>query len=287
MKTIIVATNYSNEANNAVNYAAELASHLNSKLVLFNSFELSVHASNALLPGSSIGRLITENNNLLRNIALDLSGKYGITVDHIRTSDLMEELDFQVKRLNADLVVMGMKDVHSGFVPFSSISTAIHHANYPILTVPEGASFNNISKILFAFNPDCIEEVNKLPVLMEFAKHFNAEIQVCHVQKSRQPTINQVSAKGFSFNTKAILGDAEHSYKEINDNNVLKGIENLIENWQADLLVMVPHKYGFWESIWHKSKTIQMAKRTRIPLLTLPNPEASNRDEPIKYLLMN
>ena len=110
MKTIIVATNYSNEANNAVTYAAELASHLNSKLVLFNSFELSVHASNALLPGSSISRLIAENNNTLNNIALGLSGKYGIAVDHVsRASDLMEELDFQVKRLNADLVVMGMK----------------------------------------------------------------------------------------------------------------------------------------------------------------------------------
>ena len=276
MKIIIVATNYSNEANNAVNYAAELASHLNSKLVLFNSFELSVHASNALLPGSSIGRLITENNNLLKNIALDLSGKYGITVDHIsRASDLMEELDFQVKRLNAGLVVMGMKDIHSGFVPFSSTAKAIHHAKFPILTVPEDARFGEISKILFAFNPDCIEEVNKLPVLMEFAEHFNAEIQVCHVQKSMQPATNEVLEKSLSFNAEAILNNTEHSYKEIDDNNILRGIENLIENWQADLLVMVPHKYGFWESIWHKSNTVQMAKRTRIPLLTLPNPELS------------
>ena len=277
MKTIIVATNYSNEANNAVNYGAELASHLNSKLILFNSFELSVHASNALLPGSSIRKLIAENNDRLKNIAHDLSVKYGITVDYIsRTSDLMEELDFQVKRLNAGLVVMGMKDVHSGFVPFSSTANAIHHAKFPILTVPEDVCFEGLSKILFAFNTDCIEEANKLPVLMDFAAHFKAEIQVCHVEKSMQPAINEVSENGFSFNTEAILSKTEHSYKEVNDENVLRGIENLIKNWGSDLLVMVPHKYGFWESIWHKSKTIQMAKRTRIPLLTLPNPESSN-----------
>ena len=277
MKTIIVATNYSNEANNAVNYAAELASYLHSKLVLFNSFELSVHASNALLPGSSIGRLIAENNNTLKNIALDLSGKYRIAVDYIsRTSDLMEEIDFQVKRLNADLVVMGMKDVHSGFVPFSSTASAIHHAKYPILTVPADARFRKISKILFAFNPDCIEEANKLPVLMDFAAHFKAEIQLCHVEKSMQPATNEASGKGLSFNAEAVFSDTEHSYKEINDENVLRSIEKLIKSWGADLLVMVPHKYGFWESIWHKSKTIQMAKRTRIPLLTLPNPESSN-----------
>ena len=276
MKTIIVATNYSKEANNAVNYAAELASHLYSKLVLFNSFELSVHASNALLPGSSIGRLVAENNNKLKNIALNLSGKYGINVDFVsRTSDLMEELDFQVKHLKADLVIMGMRDVHSGFVPFSSTATVIHHAKYPILTVPEEASFNRISKILFAFNPDCIEEVNKLPMMMEFAEHFNAEIQVCHVEESMQATTNEVSAKSLSFSAQAILSDTEHSYTEIDDNNVLRGIERIIENWGADLLIMVPRKYGFWESIWHKSKTIQMAKRTRIPLLTLPNFESS------------
>lgn len=273
MKTIIVATNYSKEANNAVNYAAALASYANSKLVLFNSFELSVHASNALLPGSSIGKLIDENNNTLHDIALNLSGKYGITVDYIsRTSDLMEELDFQVKRLSADLVVMGMKDIHSGFLPFSSTATAIHHAKYPILTVPEAASFNRISKILFAYNPDCIEEINKLPMLMELAECFNAEIQVCHVAKSLQTATNVFSEKNLSFNAEAILGSTEHSYKEIEDDNVLDGIEKLIKNWGADLLVMVPHKYGFWESIWHKSKTIQMAKRSLVPLLSLPNP---------------
>ena len=275
MKTIIVATNYSNEANNAIKYAAELARYTNSKMVLFNSFELSVHGLNTLLPGSTVQDLSLANKNRLKNIALDLADKYGITVESLtRTTDLMEELDYQVKRLQADLVVMGMKETHSEYVPLGTTTSVIHHAKYPILTVPEEASFNGISKILFAYNSTCICEANKLPVLMEFAARFNAQVQVCHIEKIIEPVTHEASANNISFNVETLLSEVDHSYKEVPEDDVLKGIEKAIKDWNANLLVMVPHKYGFWEGVRHKSKTIKMARRTRIPLLTLPNPES-------------
>lgn len=271
MKTILVATNYSKEANNAMNYAAEIARYTNSKMVLFNSFELSVHALNTLLSAASVQDLALANREQLKNIASSLSDKYDITVEYLtRASDLIEELEYQANHLKADLVVIGMK-AHPEHV-LNNTTSIIRHAKYPILTVPEEASFDGISKILFAFDPMCIYEANKLPVLMEFAVAFNAQIQVCHIESVKQPAINEAVTDNISMNVETLLNELDHSYKEITGEDVLKGIEKAIKDWNPDLLVMVPHKYSLWESIWHKSKTIKMSRKTPVPLLTLPNP---------------
>ena len=52
---------------------------------------------------------------------------------------------------------------------------------------------------------------------------------------------------------------------------VVDGIEREIRETKADLLVMVPHKLNFWESLFHQSTTRSMALRAHIPILVLPN----------------
>ncbi|KAA9037198.1 universal stress protein [Ginsengibacter hankyongi] len=273
MKTIIVATNYSIESNNAMKYAAEIAKSTNSTLVLFNSFEPSVHTLNTLPRSSSLQELSLDNRNRLKDIAVELSNECSINVEYLtRTTNLIAELDYQVKRLKADMVVMGMKSTETELRPGNTTTHFIHHAQYPILAVPGEAAFNGISKILFAFNPSGNNEENKLQVLMDLAGIFNAQIQVCHIEKIIQPVIKDSDySTTVSAGLEKALNETNHSYKEIAANDVFKGIEEAIENWQPDLLVMVPHKYGLWGSFWHKSTTINMAKRTHIPLLTLPN----------------
>ena len=273
MKTIIVATNYSIEANNAMRYASEIARSTNSTLVLFNSFEPSVHTLNTLPRSSSLQELSLDNRNRLKNIAEDLSKEYSINVEYLtRTTSIMLELNYQVKRLKADLVVMGMKPTKAELRTGNTTTHLIHQGKFPILAVPGEATFNGIAKILFAFNPSSINEENNLQALMDIAGIFNAQIQICHIGKTLQPLIkDDNNSTTVSAELENALNETNHTYEEIAASDVFKGLEEAIENWEPDLLVMVPHKYGLWESIWHKSKTIKMAKRTHIPLLTLPN----------------
>jgi len=51
---------------------------------------------------------------------------------------------------------------------------------------------------------------------------------------------------------------------------VLKVIEEEVIHMNADLLIMVPQKYGFLESIIHRSKTRVMASNNNVPLLSIP-----------------
>jgi hypothetical protein len=108
---------------------------------------------------------------------------------------------------------------------------------------------------------------------MEIAAYFKALVQVCHIEKKGNSTaVNKEEAANNAAIVERLLNEVNYSYKDVAANDVIKGIETEAKDFNADLLVMVPHKYGFWEGILHKSKTSRMTHRTHIPLLALPNP---------------
>ncbi len=63
----------------------------------------------------------------------------------------------------------------------------------------------------------------------------------------------------------------KYLYKTVKSNAVINEIKKEINIYNADILVMVPQKYGFWDSLVHKSKTRIMAAGLDIPLLSFPN----------------
>ena len=66
------------------------------------------------------------------------------------------------------------------------------------------------------------------------------------------------------------LQGTNYYYKNVASNVIIEAIQDEITQINADLLIMVPHKYGFWDSLVHISKTRKMASRSEIPLLSLP-----------------
>lgn len=64
--------------------------------------------------------------------------------------------------------------------------------------------------------------------------------------------------------------DVKYIYKNVRSNAVIDEIKKEIKNFEADILVMAPQKYGFWDSLVHKSKTRIMAAGLDIPLLSIP-----------------
>ena len=69
--------------------------------------------------------------------------------------------------------------------------------------------------------------------------------------------------------------DITYDFKQVEEAGVINGIEKEINEFGADLLVMVPHKLNVWESLLNQSTTRSMCLRTTIPLLVLPNAKTS------------
>ncbi len=267
MKTILVATDFSENANSAIQYAAALAAKINSRLVLFHAFQLPLHASNTLLTPAGVDELVSVNKKRLEKIAAKTSVQFGIDVTSLaKTSLLTDILDEVVAEVAAGMVVMGMHINDWGDELFGNTTTSvIRTAAYPVLVVPENAVYRGIGKIMYAYDNSCLSGSNSLMLLKEVASKFGAHVEVFHVNKEQQETI------AADPKVETALQDVEHYYKCVPPQAVVEGIVQEIENFGADMLAVVPGKTNFWKRMVHQSTTRALALRVQIPLLVLPN----------------
>ncbi|MCF1420728.1 MULTISPECIES: universal stress protein [Mangrovimonas] len=269
MKAIFVATNFSETSDNAVLYSASLAQLFQAKLVLFNSFKLPVHAANTWLTVEAMEKLIEKNRAKLKEQAEDLSKAFKIQVEYdCQYIDWEREVDTLMNNHGARLLVMGMsaKSMEQNLLG-NPTTTLISMKKFPVLAVPIGAKFKGIDKILFACDLMQAIPLRTLARLKEIAEQLKSQVTMFYVEKK----VNELQAENPIFeHIEKGLENVVHVYKKVNSDTVIKEIEKEILESDSDLLVMIPKKYGFWESIVHKSKTRVMASGLSIPLLSIP-----------------
>jgi nucleotide-binding universal stress UspA family protein len=273
MNTIIIATDYSPAATNALQYAASLASVVKADLVLFNSYHLSPHAANGLVSPTAIDQMIEHNNDDLQKLADETAKKYDLNVSRVsKTNDTIGELAQYAADHNADLVVMGMETNLIEYELFGNTTTAaIKRLKCPVLVVPGDVPFKGIGKILYAYEHTCLDQDNHLDVMKEIARKFAAELQVFHVDTKAKEGAAVAVEDSVTSTVDGLLEDLDHTYNFVGYPKIGEGIARGVEAFEADLLVMVPHKAGFLESLLKGSNTRSMTLKTRVPLLVLPN----------------
>ncbi|MCV2485196.1 universal stress protein [Flavobacterium sp. SH_e] len=271
--TIIAATNFSTIANNAVTYAAGLAKATGAKLVLFNSFSLSVHSANSHITADAMQKQIDRAISRLENLAKETADVFKIEVDSICTYSFLEdELPRIIEQTKADAVVMGMAErSFEQELLGNSTTTAIKNLHIPVLAVPENARFQSIKKVLYACDSLSFSAIKKFSWIKSTLGDFGAEIEFFSVDEKLDDLKEEQHRILMNSNIEKEFEDVKYLYKTVRSNAVINEIRKEIKNYEADLLIMVPQKYGFWDSLVHRSKTRILAAGLDIPLLSFPN----------------
>ena len=144
-------------------------------------------------------------------------------------------------------------------------TSVISMKEFPVLAIPINAKFKEVKQILFAC--DVLQDIplKTLAKLRQVALSLKAAVTVFYVDEKIEELKSEITS-----NLDKNLEDVTLFYKNVKSNSVIEAIENEIKKSNSELLVMMPKKYGFWESIVHKSKTRVMASGQNIPLLSIP-----------------
>lgn len=274
MKTIIVATDYSESAEVALKYAAFLARFTKTKIALLNIYSFNIHALNGLISPAAMDRIIEDNQRHLEEYSEKLSSKYQIPMSvHLLTSAEENILEEFAEKIDGGLIVMGMKRNSEEQSLSRNISTAIiNNTRLPVLVIPNGVTFKMPERLLYACDYHSLPKENHLDELKELATAFGAELQIFHVSKTPADTEIEEEMKA------AVVERIENSvstlkltYQDKKAKDIIEGIKAGINDFKADILVMSPYRYGFWRSLFHNSKTREMALQSTVPLLSLPS----------------
>lgn len=271
MKTILVPTDFSKNALNAVKYAIAYSQETKSKIILFHSFDEPTAPLNVPFADIHIGkqeaRQIAERDmkklidSLLKtNPSLKLKWvvQSGIGSDNI--------VDY-VKENNIPLIIMGTtgQGAVTRAIVGSTTSSVIKNVPCTILAVPPKAKFKGITNVAVATD---LEKDNLLVVneAVAFAKYLRAKITFIYVQDldifDADASLEKMIAK-----LRMQLKYKNISYYICRDSNVSEGLDYFIKKQKPDVLSMVTHGWKFPETIWKTNWTDKMSNHTSVPLL--------------------
>ena len=269
---IIISTDFSPEATAAMHYALSAASYYNLRVIVFHFHRLSIHALNARLPNNAIDRVVAKRKVEFENYCEKLTTQYDILVKpHFATGDYLQELEECVAQHKGDLVTLGSgnKSLEQDMLG-NTTTRVIGRLKTPAIVIPPNIpAFTPFKKLLFSCDITRGIHAKVLQRVKDFAHTFKAEVEVFHITKAVKQLHDAEYDKHQSLLKEGLSG-VTYLYQNVESDKIIETINKRIDAIHADILIMVPYKYGFWNSLVHRSKTKLMASRTKIPLLSIP-----------------
>lgn len=268
---ILVPTDFSEVANNALKYAMGLAAKTNAVIHLIHVKSFPV--MDPSFPVDAMSTMIEEMDKIsakgMEEIRVKILDPAGVNyVLHDTSGFVNDEVETYCKGHNIDLIVMGttgatgLQELLIG----SNAATTIGRSEIPVMVIPPSAHLTPIKHILYA--SDYTEpEFPALSRLIYFAELYDADISVIHVKTDYDRFFD--SANNFFVKNKASIKRENIKLIQTDKTDISEGINDFIDNNPVDMLCLAKHNRSFFDRLFHRSLSKQMAYHTKIPLLVL------------------
>jgi nucleotide-binding universal stress UspA family protein len=271
MKTIIIPTDFSPSANNAMHYGLEMAKAINANVLLFYVYTVPISMTDAPIILVSVEEL--EKNakaqmaDMKEKVEHITSGSVNVETD-TRLGDTVEELETLCDRVQPFAVIMGTRN-YSGIERSlfgSTTMSAIRRLVWPVIAVPPGRQYGTgIKKIGFACDFKKVAETTPAGVIKDVARQFNAELHVLNVDQNNETHSDTVQRENGLL--QSMLEEANPQYDFIQNKSVEDGINEFAEKNNLDLLIIIPKKHSLLDGLFKKSAAKQLVFHSHVPVM--------------------
>ncbi len=273
MKTIIIPTDFSPVATNAMHYGLEMARSVNASLLLFHAYPVPVSSSDVPIMLVSVDELKKSAEERLETLKKEVehisSGSVKIYTEAVM-GNFSDELENICQKINPFAVVMGSKG-SAGIerVLFGSNTlAAIKHITWPVIAVPPGKTYGNgIQKIGFACDFRNIVATTPSAAILDMVKAFNAELHVLNVDYHDKHFKPDTPEQSVMLHT--LLESANPEYHFIEHRDVEDGINEFADKNNLDLLITIPKKHKLLEGLFHRSSTKELIVQSHVPVMCI------------------
>ncbi len=280
MKRILLPTDFSENAFNAIAYAVQLYRDVECEFYIMHTFTpSSVHAGGLFDSYSALKLQEVEQEaakRKLKQIEDRLNKEYSnanhtyITMASFNL--LISEMKSVISENEIDLVVMGTKGATGAKEIFIGTHTmyAIKKLKCPVLAVPSGYEYENPKEILFPTDYKLSKSNKYMSLLRDFCDEHNSRLHVLNAYYSvplddKQEEIKEFLDDFFSSNA--------HLFHIAEGQDLIEAIEAFETKHKINLLVMIHNKHSLFENMLFRPVINQMVYHTNVPFLVIPSVE--------------
>ncbi len=270
LKRVLLPTDFSKNAYNAISYALQLLKDENCHFILLNTLynaDYIIYSSlNTVYKNNSLKKLTSLKQQLIEEFKnpkheFELVSSFNM---------LYQEIEQRSKNKTLDLIVMGTNGAAGGEELLFGTHTvhAIKSAKCPLLAIPCHYQYQKPEHLLFATKYEINFSEYQLDLIKELADKAQAKIHVMHANFGNRLNENQLQSKK---ELDRFLGETPHDFNTVYEDSVAEAVEEFHKENKIDLLVMIKHRRSFIEKILFSSIINEIGFNAKFPFLVLPS----------------
>jgi nucleotide-binding universal stress UspA family protein len=278
MKRILIPTDFSENAMNAVRYALECFKNDKVEFYLLHAYQDEVYNNHDLLEEEPFEEVleIAKNRsqlkldvllNEVKTIAPNPKFKFHLVSAY---NALLDEVDKLVIGKNIDLIVMGTKgeSANKSYAFGSNTLQVLKYVSCPVLVIPEYYGYKQPKHVLFSTNFLIPYKKREMELVADMLSPFKSVVDVLYISKVAKLSKRQKDNQEF---IKDELDQLDLNFKTIQSKKVSKAVKEYVKDHKIDLLIMVNTSQSFLEDMLFRSKVDDICLHTDIPFLALQN----------------
>jgi nucleotide-binding universal stress UspA family protein len=278
MQTILVPTDFSATANNALTYAIAFAKQIQAtQLVLINTFIApppiigDVLTPSFITPNIDAFKQISETGLAkTKNEFATLATDNGIDIIvHSVYAELVDGIEMYCKENPVDIIIMGITGgnlVEEKLIGSNTITVA-KQLHIPVIIVPAKAKFTLVEEVLLATDLKHVIERTPITQIQAFLKLTQAKLFVLHVHL-QQDKISEVE-QDEANKLEQLFAANQPVFNEVINDSFTDAVNTYADNNAVDIIITIPKKRRFFESLFSTSHTNMLAFHSHVPLMVL------------------
>ena len=277
MKKIILPTDFSENAFNAINYAQQLFKEEECTFYLLNTYTPAVYQAEYVLhsPGQiGLGDLYQSNSlELLEEVKAKMIRNHNnpkhTIITHAAFNLVADEVKEMVDKEGAELVVMGTQGATGAKEILFGTHTVhvIKQVSCPVIVIPSGFEYETPKEILFPTDYEVAYERLPLQVLLDIAILHQASLEIAHISTGYELTKTQEKNKK---KLGKLLGKTAHLFHDLPSQEIITAINTFQEQTRVNFLVMIRNKHTFLERLFIEPVVKKIAFHVTIPFMVIP-----------------
>jgi len=275
MKTILFPTDFSENSNHSVQYAAMLAKRFDAKLVLLNVYSV-------ILPVVSETPMIFDKDEIIirrqndAELSLQVFTDSLILQTSLPSEQIVQLVEYglvtdvivdKANEMNVDLIVMGTHGASNIIDRWfgTNAEKVVESSKCPVWVLPEGTPLTMPKVIMYAadFKED---EVSATYEILAIAQPMGASCKVIHIhdyfELNAEHTVKQEVAE-----LKKEFQNFDISIKDLNREEIMKGLETYIRTHKPDVLAMAVYEKSFFNKLFNNSLVEHFVQKAKLPML--------------------